>query len=300
MALAHHEGVPPDPSGKTRGTDGIFQTSKQLSPPRTGFGPSLGPVGPPGADGLPGAEGPKGDAGPVGPRGPAWPTAGPLGPAGPPGLAGPAGAQGLAGVQGPPGGPTLAPLAISEIDSISGTSLKAGLLHPGAQLYADDDEGEPALYARLNVSDVGSLHEIRDRALASEFEATVSQALHSQPLLASATTAVDGAGEATPAPKHLTMRVDLTQFAERYEASALSLTQLTPHQTDALHKTRGKKNVNMRASAGTGKTYAAAHAILALVGAGRRVGVLANSHKAILNLMGKAAGGKALRPSALV
>ena len=51
---------------------------------------------------------------------------------------------------------------------------------------------------------------------------------------------------------------------------------------------------------GTGKTYAATHAILALVGAGRRVGVLANSHKAILNLMGKAAGGKALRPSALV
>ena len=102
-------------------------------------GPS-GPVGPPGADGLPGAEGPKGDAGPVGPRGPAWPTAGPPGPAGPPGLAGPAGAQGLAGVQGPPGGPTLAPLAISEIDSISGTSLKAGLLHPGAQLYVDDDE----------------------------------------------------------------------------------------------------------------------------------------------------------------
>jgi hypothetical protein len=47
--------------------------------------------------------------------------------------------QGLAGRQGPPGGPTLAPLRISEIDSVSGTQLKTGFLHVGADLYTDDD-----------------------------------------------------------------------------------------------------------------------------------------------------------------
>ena len=50
--------------------------------------------------------------------------------------------------------------------------------------------------------------------------------------------------------KPLTMRVDLTQFAERYEASLLSLEQLTPHQRDVLERTRGKHTVEVRAAAG--------------------------------------------------
>jgi uncharacterized protein len=38
---------------------------------------------------------------------------------------------------------------------------------------------------------------------------------------------------------------------------------------------------------GTGKTYTSAHVILALINAGKRVGVSSNSHKAINNLLGK-------------
>lgn len=38
---------------------------------------------------------------------------------------------------------------------------------------------------------------------------------------------------------------------------------------------------------GTGKTYTSAHIILALIAAGKRVGVTSNSHKAINNLLGK-------------
>ena len=43
------------------------------------------------------------------------------------------------------------------------------------------------------------------------------------------------------------------EFAERYEASLLSLEQLTPHQRDVLEKTRGKHTVQVRAAAGTGR-----------------------------------------------
>ena len=42
------------------------------------------------------------------------------------------------------------------------------------------------LYVRILVSDVGSLHALRDRALALEFEASVTEALRKQPLKAGA------------------------------------------------------------------------------------------------------------------
>ena len=112
-------------------------------------------------------------------------------------------------------------------------------------LYADDDDdGTPALYVRVLVSDVGALHSLRDRALAHEFEATVTEALCKQPLKQPA-----AAGHTA-----LALRLDLTQFAERYEASVLSLTQLTPHQKAVLGKTRGKKDTHVKAPAGGGKS----------------------------------------------
>jgi len=99
-----------------------------------------GPIGLNGVAGLPGPDGPGGDVGSVGPRGPGWPTAGPPGQPGPPGLAGPGGVQGPSGAQGPPGGPTLSPLAISEVDSLSGTQLKSGFINVGAPLYIDEQD----------------------------------------------------------------------------------------------------------------------------------------------------------------
>ena len=118
---------------------------------------------------------------------------------------------------------------------------------PVAALYSDDDGGTPAFYVRLNLSDVGSLHALRDRVLASEFEASLSLALNAQRLqedgTASASAAAAAEGEdgtavaaaatdemgAVAPPiergqslRQLSMRADLTQFAERYEASALS------------------------------------------------------------------------------
>ena len=122
-----------------------------------------------------------------------------------------------------------------------------------AALYRDDDLG---CIVRISVSDVGYLHALRDEVLEGRFELNLLKALQDQPRKAGAQyTGL------------LLIRADRTQFAEQYERSALSLTELTDHQKDTLELCKGedghfKAQIHVMAPAGAGKTFLALHIII--------------------------------------
>ena len=90
-----------------------------------------------------------------------------------------------------------------------------------AALYADEDkdgaagEWQPCLQMRLNIGDVGFLHELRDAVLTG----TLEQSLSRTPL-----------SMRTGGKVGVVVSVDRSQFAASYEGSVLSMDSLTPHQ----------------------------------------------------------------------
>ena len=113
--------------------------------------------------------------------------------------------------------------------------------HPLAALYLDDKN---ALLARINFTDVKFLHELRDSVLQGKFGNHLAAALG--PLAAGT----------------MEVKFDLTDFAQRYERSALFLKELTPHQKLKLAECKGHKSVRVEAPAGGGKTFIALHEML--------------------------------------
>ena len=122
---------------------------------------------------------------------------------------------------------------------------------PLVAVYRANDEN--GILVRICVSDVGFLHEMRDRLLQGTLCRDLEDGLSSTPRKAGL-EALD-----------LTLSVDKSQFAERYEDAILNLNQLTPHQREKLAECRdaldghGKLAVHIRAPAGAGKTFVALH-----------------------------------------
>ena len=113
---------------------------------------------------------------------------------------------------------------------------------PVMAIYLDNDRH---LLARYCVSDVGFLHELRDRVLQGSF------ALDLQDTLRRATD-----------DETLSVHVDLSAFASSYETNVLQLDQLTPHQQEKYDELRRARNMRIMAPAGAGKTFLALHKIL--------------------------------------
>eukprot|EP01049_Picozoa_sp_SAG25_P014302 SAG25_NODE_2484_length_1577_cov_1.236806_2_plen_401_part_01 len=109
---------------------------------------------------------------------------------------------------------------------------------------------------RICVSDVGYMHELRDKLLQGVFCGELQQALESTPRLGG----LESLGG-------LTITVDKSHFAQMYEDSILTLNQLTPHQRGKLDEcfrtlnvsSAGKAAVHIKAPAGAGKTFLALH-----------------------------------------
>ena len=123
----------------------------------------------------------------------------------------------------------------------------------GRPLVAVYRTNDGDLLIRICVSDVGFLHELRDRLLQGTLCRDLESSLASKPRRSGF--------EAL----RLTLAVDKSQFAERYEDAILNLNQLTPHQREKLAQCRaaldghGKLAVHIRAPAGAGKTFVALH-----------------------------------------
>ena len=120
---------------------------------------------------------------------------------------------------------------------------------PIAGLYHDDVANEVVgpftSFIRVHITDVGYLHKLRDRVLIGTFEQELmTQLQHDY--------------------KNLTVTVDKSHFAARYEDSILSLDSLTPHQTAKLAQCREaeKSHIHIRAPAGAGKTFIALYLML--------------------------------------
>ena len=98
---------------------------------------------------------------------------------------------------------------------------------------------------RIHITDVGYLHKLRDRVLTGAFEK-------------------DLLTELQPDCEHLTVAVDKSHFAARYEDSILSLDSLTPHQTVKLAECPKAEmsHIHIRAPAGAGKTFIALYLML--------------------------------------
>ena len=140
-----------------------------------------------------------------------------------------------------------------------------------AALYADEEDGggkvaaQPALQVRVNISDVGFLHELRDAVLTGTLEQTLSRGQ------------LQG--------KSYQLSVDRSQFATAYEASVLSMDKLTPHQLLKLQECMksGKDHyVHLQAPAGAGKTFVALNRLLELLHSEREARVLFVARNAAL------------------
>jgi hypothetical protein len=113
---------------------------------------------------------------------------------------------------------------------------------PVAALYLENDLH---LLARICVSDVGFLHELRDRVLEGSFALDLQAKLR-----------------ATTGDHTLIAQVDLSAFASSYETSVFQLDQLTPHQQEKFDELAGGCNLRVMAPAGAGKTFLALHKIM--------------------------------------
>jgi hypothetical protein len=126
-----------------------------------------------------------------------------------------------------------------------------GTAVPIASVYRAGDPS--AVCIRLCVSDVGFLHCLRDSLLAGTFVVDVEAAL-TKPAVQHLSLPW---GEDGPASFVTTISVDKSYFAERYEASILNLSKLTPHQRQKLQECEetGGANIHIQAPAGAGKTF---------------------------------------------
>ena len=127
---------------------------------------------------------------------------------------------------------------------------------PIAGLYFDDvsedsHQKQNVCFIRIHITDIGYLHKMRDRILFGDFERELKQQLREGDKLS-----------------NLTLSVDLSHFAERYEESIFSLDKLTPHQKLKLkecREARMTRHIHIRAPAGAGKTFIALHLMLHMI-----------------------------------
>ena len=119
------------------------------------------------------------------------------------------------------------------------------LQRPVAAMFIGDNS---CIFVRICVSDVATLHGVRDLFLRGLFTQNLEEELKENAQL-----------------KDLRFEVDRTHFAEKYEQCILALSMLTPHQEEKLKEVEGVGRVLLLAPAGAGKTYVALHKMLALL-----------------------------------
>jgi hypothetical protein len=123
---------------------------------------------------------------------------------------------------------------------------------PVQALYHADDSN--AIFVRICISDVGFLHELRDKLLTGSFGCELAAALQHQD--ASRKDTCEALGR-------LVVSVDKTEFAKKYETSILRLNKLTPHQREALDScSTNDGDLHITEAAGAGKTFVALHYML--------------------------------------
>ena len=137
---------------------------------------------------------------------------------------------------------------------------------PVAAIYRGD-KGECVV--RLWICDVARLHQLRDTILIGEFDQKLTTEL------------AETARKLDVSLNRLSVFVDRTHFAERYEESILRLEELTPHQEQKLTECEAAGDdvdIHVKAPAGAGKTFVALHLMLrTLAGADNRVLFVAKS-----------------------
>ena len=113
------------------------------------------------------------------------------------------------------------------------------------------DEGECVI--RVWICDVARLHSLRDTILIGDFDQKLTNALKGTP------------SKLDVPLNRLSIVVDRSHFAERYEASILQLEELTPHQEQKLTECEAAGDdvdIHVMAPAGAGKTFVALHLLL--------------------------------------
>ena len=145
-----------------------------------------------------------------------------------------------------PSGQAVDPMSVVEPAALqSAIEAALGGQHPLAALYVND---EHALLARIPVTSVAFLHELRDKVLEGRFADELTDRLRRPPISVS-----------------LDVKVDLSALAERYESSVLHLDKLTKHQQLKLLECKGHQSVRVEAPAGGGKTFIALHEMLGVL-----------------------------------
>ena len=104
---------------------------------------------------------------------------------------------------------------------------------------------------RLNINDVGFLHELRDAVLTGTLEETLS---HTPIRMRTQRRKVN-----------VDVSIDHSQFAAVYEGSVLSMDSLTPHQLEKMKECLDADYVHLQAPAGAGKTFVALNRLLELL-----------------------------------
>ena len=146
-------------------------------------------------------------------------------------------------------GAPISPLATHPLSSLHAA------IHSATNLSVDvSSTSDATLRVSCGPLPLASLHELRDAILSGGFDARATQSLRAL------------SADAPP----LELRARRTLFAEQFEASALSLDALTPHQQEKLDECAAADasstsivHLHVRAPAGSGKTFVALHRLLA-------------------------------------
>ena len=131
-----------------------------------------------------------------------------------------------------------------------------------------------ACYIRICISDVGFLHKLRDEMLTGQFGAALQNLLRTKPRIRGYNQ--DSVGE-------ISVSIDRTQFAEKYESSVLRLDKLTQHQREKMQECMQPNiHIHIKAPAGAGKTFVALHYVKGCLEKGQNVLFIARNLPLVL------------------
>ena len=143
---------------------------------------------------------------------------------------------------------------------------------PVVGMYRADEPS--ACYIRICISDVGFLHKLRDSMLTGQFGSDLQDSLRAKQRRQD--DGQDSLGD-------ISVSIDRTQFAEKYESSVLRLDKLTEHQREKMEECQqAGVHIHIKAPAGAGKTFVALHYVKACLEQGENILFIARNLPLVL------------------
>ncbi|CAK9024442.1 Uncharacterized protein SCF082_LOCUS16621 [Durusdinium trenchii] len=115
-------------------------------------------------------------------------------------------------------------------------------------------DGAPAMTFDIRSQDVASIQKLCSDVLCGDFEVSFNRAAFQHQ--------TNTAGSPGEKIDYWQLQVNKTEFVKAYKSMLMSSTRLTPHQQDRLSKLDGSQHFHLKAAAGSGKTFVAAHKVV--------------------------------------